>query len=47
MELEKIMVLVYLLNETTISNFMLENKLSEYAMINIDTNYFNGILRNS
>lgn len=37
----------YLLNETTISNFMRENTLSEYAIINIDTNYFNGILRNS
>ena len=37
----------YLLNETTISNFMRDNTLSEYAMINIDTNYFNGILRNS
>lgn len=37
----------YLLNETTISNFMRENTLSEYAIINIDTNYFNGILRNT
>ena len=37
----------YLLNETTISNFMRENNFSEYAMINIDTNYFNGILKNS
>ena len=37
----------YLLNETTISNFMKENTFCEYAMINLDVNYFNGILRNS